>query len=248
MGAAGEYSRGGMSPQLTGFEAFHNAMKYSARCRCMILGGGVTDDIPGGYNSQIFWRMYADGSFVVAAPAPFNLRIPEGGAGVITTVDPVSGLLVAWNTSDAATTMYEYDPVTNAWSTISRTSPMFPGPEGGVTETIAIPISNFGVIMFVQAGRSSGGKVYLYRHAAGSGTTLTPPPSDTVAPSVPSGVSAVLASPSQINISWSASTIMLVSKDTKSTAAAPRLARARRPHILTWSFSVHELQLYSCRI
>jgi hypothetical protein len=189
---------GGFSPQLTGLFSYHNQSRYSSRCRCIVMGGGN--------GSRKLYRYNVDGTFAAIADAPVPIAIPQAGSGTIFTVDPVSGLILVWNYSNASTTMYEYDPVLNAWTTISRTSPIFPGPEGGVTETIAVPISTYGVIMLVQAGSSSGGSVYLYRHAAGSGSPTPPPPSDTVAPSIPSSVSAIAASSSQINISWVAST------------------------------------------
>jgi chitodextrinase len=186
----------GISPKLTGLFGYHNQSRYSSRCQCIIMGGGN--------GSRKLYRYNADGTFAAIADAPVPIAIPQGGSGTIFTVDPASGLILVWNHSDASTTMYEYDPVTNAWTTISRTSPIFPGPEGGVTATIAVPIANYGAIMFVQAGSSSGGRIYLYRHAAGSRST--PPRSPIVAPSIPSSVSAIAVSSSQINVFWTAST------------------------------------------
>jgi hypothetical protein len=191
---------GGFSPQLTGLFSYHNQSRYSRRCQCIIMGGGN--------NSRKLYRYSADGTFASVADAPVAISVPQAGAGTIFTVDPVSGLILVWNYSNASTTMYSYDPLTNSWSTINRTSPIFPGPEGGVTATIAVPIPKYGVIMFVQAGSSSGGRVYLYRHAAGAGSTPPPsgpPPSDTVAPSVPSTVSAAAVSSSQITLLWAPS-------------------------------------------
>jgi len=167
---------GGFSPQLTGLFSYSNQSRYSPRCQCIIMGGGN--------GSRKLYRYNANGTFAAIADAPVPIAIPQAGAGTIFTVDPVSGLILVWNYSNASTTLYEYDPVINAWTPISRTSPIFPGPEGGVTETAAVPISNYGVIMFVQAGSSSGGSVYLYKHSAGSGTPIvqTPTPTPTAIP------------------------------------------------------------------
>lgn len=189
---------GGFSPQLTGLGAYHNQSRYSPRCQCVIFGGGQ--------NSRKLYRYSSNGAAPVPiTDSPVALNIPQASGGTIFTIDPVTGYLLLWHYSNAATTIYQYDPADNTWSTISRTSPIFPGPEGGVTETIAVPISTYGVILFVQAGSTSGGSVYLYRHASGF-TSRTPPTSDTAAPSVPSTVSAVAASSSQINLSWAPST------------------------------------------
>ncbi|MBI2673768.1 MAG: peptidoglycan-binding protein, partial [Candidatus Zambryskibacteria bacterium] len=166
---------GGFSPQLTGLYSYHNQARYSSKCNCVVLGGGN--------NSRKLYRYNSNGTFTATADAPVAINIPQGGAGTIFTVDPVTGLILVWDYSNAWTTMYQYDPATNVWSTINRTSPIFPGPEGGVTETIAVPISNYGVIMFVQAGSSSGGRVYLYKHSASSGTVITPTPTPTPTPS-----------------------------------------------------------------
>ena len=193
---------GGMSPQLWPYNgttgSYHNQSRYSPLCQCVVMGGG--NGMPR------VWRYYADGTWSRGADAPQSYNIPYAGSGDIFTVDPVTGRILVWFYNNASTTMWEYNPVANTWTSISRNGPIFPGPEGGVTETVAIPISTYGVIMFVQASSAAGGtaRVYLYRHAAGPGSS--PPPSDTTAPSIPSGVSAVAASSSQINVSWTAST------------------------------------------
>ncbi len=193
---AGIAGVGGPTPQLS-VGSYHNQSRYSWLCQCVVLGGGN--------GSTNLYLYHADGTWTTAASPPAGLTvIAVPPTGTIFTVDPVTGLLLFWGYSDATTTMYEYNPSTDTWNTIARTSPMFPGPEGGVSETVAIPIPNYGVIMFASSGSSSGGKIYLYRHSPG--TKSPSPPSDTVAPSIPSGVSSVAVSATQINISWAAST------------------------------------------
>lgn len=181
---------GGFSPQLTGLGSYHNQAAYSSACSCVILGGGGS--------STTLYKYNAGGTFGSVATAPVPIAIPQAGQGSIFTVDPTTGRILVWSYSNAATTMYEYDPSANTWATIVRTSPMFPGPEGGVTETVAIPISTYGVIMFVSAGSASGGQIRLYKHAAG-----TP---DTEAPTTPTNLAAVTASSTQINLTWTVST------------------------------------------
>lgn len=180
---------GGFSPQLTGFSSYHNQSIYSSACQCILLVG---------QQGTTMWRMNSNATFTQVASTPLTPGIPQAGAGAIFTVDPVGGAVLMWHNSNAATTMYAYNPLANSWSTISRTSPIFPGPEGGVTETLAIPISNYGVILFVQAGSTSGGQVRLYKHAAG-----TP---DVTPPTAPSNLVATPSSSTQIGLTWTAST------------------------------------------
>lgn len=178
--------------QITGISAYHNQAVYSSLCQCIFFVG---------QSSTTMWKMNSDATFTQVANTPLIPGIPQNPgtpAGAVFTVDPVGGHVLMWHSNNAATTMYDYNPTTNAWSTISRSNSMFPGPEGGVTETVAIPISTYGVIMFVSAGSSSGGQIRLYKHAAG-----TP---DTTAPTAPSGLTATPTSATQINLAWTAST------------------------------------------
>jgi hypothetical protein len=181
---------GGGSPQFTNISGYHVQGAYSSLCGCILFVGQT---------STSMWRFNSNGTIAQVANTPQIPGIPQGGGGAIFTVDPVSQHILMWHNSNAATTMYDYNPTTNAWSTISRGSPMFPGPEGGVTETVAIPIPVYGVIMFVQAtSTNSSGQIRLYKHAAGV--------ADTTAPTAPSGLTATPISPSQINLAWTVST------------------------------------------
>jgi hypothetical protein len=150
----------GFSPQLTGLGSYQNQSHYSSMCHCVILGGGN--------GNTALYKYDASGAFSPIASAPMQLNIPENPgtpSGVIFTADPVTGLILVWDGNGSANGQaWQYNPSTNAWSQTGISAPIFPGPEGGVTETVAIPIPDYGVIMFVQAGSSSGGAVYLYKH------------------------------------------------------------------------------------
>lgn len=151
---------GGFSPQLTGLGSYQNQSHYSSKCQCVILGGGN--------GNTALYKYDVNGAFTRIADAPMALNIPENPGspnGVIFTADPVSGLILVWDGNGNANGKgWQYDPTTNVWSQTGITPPIFPSPDGGVTETVAIPIPDYGVIMFVQAGSSSGGSVYLYKH------------------------------------------------------------------------------------
>jgi len=153
---------GGMSPQLNGMNHYNNFAEYSPVCHCLLFGGG----------NPVFYRMDLRGNVSKMNPAPMAITVPQNGSGAIITVDPKSGLFLVWDGNGHENgKAYEYDPNTDAWRTTGVDSPIFPGPDcngGGVCETIAIPISDYGVIMFVQAGSAAGGKVYLYKHTTGA--------------------------------------------------------------------------------
>ena len=152
--------------QLTGIGSSGNIGAYSALCQCVLLGNGGTSKL---------YKYDKAGTITTIAPAPKAMQIPQAGAGSVFTVDPATGKFLLWDDSNASTTMYEYDPLANTWTTISRNAPIFPGPEGGAFDVIATPISDYKVIMFFSSGGAGGGSVYLYKHAAGSsqGGSLT---------------------------------------------------------------------------
>jgi hypothetical protein len=154
----------GFSPQLTGFSGYSQFDEYSALCQCLMLGGGN-----GGGR---FWKYDKNGNFTEMGAPPVALTVPQsagGTTGSIITVDPVSGYFLVWsgNGSDNGLA-YRYNPTTDIWTKTGISSPLFPGPEGGVGETIAVPISTYGVVMFVQLGSGEGavGRVYLYKHTS----------------------------------------------------------------------------------
>jgi hypothetical protein len=149
---------GGFSPQLTGLGSYSNIGEYSSLCHCVIIGG----------DSNQMYKIDVNDAITKLAPAPMYLGIPQNPGtplGTIYAVDPVSGHFLVWSGNDSDNgKAYDYNPQTDTWTTTGIIAPIFPGPEGGVTETVAIPIPKYGVIMFVQAGSSSGGAVYLYKH------------------------------------------------------------------------------------
>ena len=98
------------------------------------------------------------------ADAPFSLSTPEGnGSGSIITADPVSGRVLAWTSNG---TGYDYDPVANTFRTTGRNAPFTPTSTGGISNAVAVPIADYGVVMLIVSdGSSTGGKVYLYKHS-----------------------------------------------------------------------------------
>ncbi len=144
---------GGMTPKLA-VGSYHNISQYSALCRCVLAGGG------GG--SRALYKIDVNGIITRVADAPMSLEIPQsGGSGSIITADPISGRLLAWNASGTA---YEYNPATNTWRTTGRNAPFTPTESGGISQAVAVPISSYGVVMFV-VHEGSSSKVYVYKHS-----------------------------------------------------------------------------------
>jgi hypothetical protein len=152
---------GGFTPQLTGLGSYQNVGQYSALCHCVVIGG----------NSNQFYKIDASFNITSLSTTPVFIGIPQNpgtALGAIYTVDPVTGHFIVWsgNGSDNGK-MYDYNPLTDTWTATGIAPPasLFPGPEGGVCETVAVPIPKYGVIMVIQAGSSAGGSVWLYKNA-----------------------------------------------------------------------------------
>jgi hypothetical protein len=178
---------------------YHNFAEYNPVHKVVIFGGGNSSaEIPGG--DKTLYKINANGAITRQKQAP----IPLGIHKTVITVDPVSGdyLVLAANRQ-----FYKYDVVTDTWAQLSFPTILDPVQIDSTTITAvaATPVNNYGVVMLVKYSTSGNSGVFLYRHAAGTGTPVAPPPVDTTAPSVPSGVVAAAVSGSQITLSWNPS-------------------------------------------
>jgi len=159
----------GKRPQLTGFQGYNQYNQfneYSPMCHCLMLGAGN--------GAGRFWKMSSSGNFTEMSASPFILSTPQSTNGAVITTDPVTGLFLVWDgNNNAGGVAWQYDPSTDIWTKTGINSPIFPiggggSSEGDVTQTIAVPIPDYGVVMFIQAGRASGGTIYLYKHTGGA--------------------------------------------------------------------------------
>lgn len=164
---------------------YHNFAEYNPVHKVMIFGGGNNA-------GQAFNKMNSAGQITRLRNSPIEL----GTQQAVVTVDPVSGEFLVFAANN---TFYTYDVLSDTWSNRSGNTPVFGGAVHGV---VASPISTYGVTLFVTA-LTSPFKVYLYKHSAGGGTPA--PALDTTAPTAPANLSAAAASPTQVNLSWSAS-------------------------------------------
>lgn len=136
---------------------------------CLFGGGDSTNNL---------WKLMSDNTIVnLGSGGPVgNMDVRFAN----TTVDPVSGRYLIMSRDDE---FYEFDAVDNSWALIgSGTSvPPFDGytDQDATFHMSATPISNYGVVMYVQWREGGNSKVWLYKHAAGSGTPPPPPTGDT---------------------------------------------------------------------
>jgi len=150
---------------------YSNFSRYSAQYKLLYFGGGTNGD-------RVLAKMDAQGRVTRGADAPIGLGV--GGTGGRQVVDPVSGNLLALASGTPGTgSVYSYDPAANQW-TKHGTHPL--GTAYGQVIAFLVAIPEHGVVMAVNYNYGND-KVYLYKHAAGTGATV-----DTAAPPVPAGV------------------------------------------------------------
>lgn len=133
--------------------SYDNFSAYSPAAKAVIFGGGN--------GSTNVYKMDARGKISTVKNAPFVIGVTM----TVVTVDPVSGKILVFTEAQKA---YEYDPATDTWTPLNiPAAPFFTvGVDGPVAGTVAAPISNYGVVMFVNYEHSGNSQVYLYKHSA----------------------------------------------------------------------------------
>lgn len=144
---------------------FSNFTEYSAPHHLMYFGGGTNGD-------RVLLKFDAQSRITRAADAPLSLG--QFGGGGRTTVDPVSGNLLAFETGSGPGTgsVYEYNPTTNQWSK-HGTHPL--GTPYGQVIAVFTPVVEHGAIFVVTYNSANNSKVYLYRHSPGAGAVIAAP-------------------------------------------------------------------------
>ncbi|CAN8139000.1 hypothetical protein THIOSC13_1210002 [uncultured Thiomicrorhabdus sp.] len=100
--------------------------------------------------------------------APFALgNANSSGQGILIS-DPSSDYMIAWN---RANSWYQLDAANNAWTELTQSSGDGSSAQTGTpnlsaTESFAVGISDYGVIMFVNGGSND---VWLYKHSEATG-------------------------------------------------------------------------------
>jgi hypothetical protein len=134
--------------------SYNHFVEYNPVHRLVLFGGG-TD------NNRQLHSISATGVVTHHADAP----IPLGVQNAIVTVDPVGGDFLVLGKDGG---FFEYDVLADAWSVVPGSVPIFFPVRGPnlVWQTVAAPVSTYGVTMFVKFyfdGAGSQAWVYLYK-------------------------------------------------------------------------------------
>jgi chitodextrinase len=151
------------------------------------------------FGDQKIYGASSTGTVTALKPAPVSLRV----VSAVVNVDPVSGNYVVLAGNRA---FYRYDIALDAWTTL-------PAPPQGVfttawssssvTSVVGVPVSSYGVMMFISCNLDQC-RVHLYKHTtAGSGQ-----PVDNTAPTV-----ALAAPATNTTVSGTAVTVSAVASD-----------------------------------
>jgi len=130
-----------------------------------------------GGNNRRNWKLTSDGAVTELPQAPVQLGYIN--RGTVTTVDPVSGDFLIFS-GDGKFTSFNIQTGTYTLESDCtapvQTCPSPASPAAGTMWCVfATPIANHGVTMFVKLDAFVP-KVFLYRHAAGSGPSPPAPP------------------------------------------------------------------------
>lgn len=139
--------------------------EYNPVQKFLYFGGGV------GAGSNLY-KLDVNKKVTRLADAPVTLGTGSA-CGAVQTLDPLTGNLVVFS-CDKNT--YEYSPSSNSWRKTGTHLLVYTD-----LEAAAVPLPEYGVIFVtVDTGSGGSGKVYLYKHSAGSS-----PPPDITPPAAP---------------------------------------------------------------
>jgi hypothetical protein len=129
-----------------GSGGLHPVAEYNPVHNIVIFGGGDG-------NNQLY-KIDVNEKITALAPSPAVVGChPSSG---ILTVDPVSGHYLHMNGDGR---FFQYDVVSDVWTELGTSLPF-----SNINNTIASPVSTYGVIMVV-AFNWENSKIWLYKHA-----------------------------------------------------------------------------------
>lgn len=147
----------------TGFNtSYHSFAEYNAMHKVVVFGGGND-------TSKNFYKLNSAGQVTTLRTPPIGLEVPR----MEFIYDPASGLYLVFNNKQQ---FYTYNVLTDTWTAQSIAgvpSAIWETSDTNQFNTVATPISTYGVIMFTNC-RVSTCRVYLYKHAQGNIDTTTP--------------------------------------------------------------------------
>ncbi len=150
------------SNMVTGI-GYHSVGEYQRNAEVYVFGGGNS-------GSTKVYKLDKNNNLTLLPPAPFSLGNGSTTQGIL-VADPVSNSLVAMQRQGLA--WAELDPINEVWSDLLISSGDSYTPQDGTpnlshVETVAIPIVDHGVIMFVSQYGGMNNDVWLYKHSPSS--------------------------------------------------------------------------------
>jgi hypothetical protein len=127
--------------------SYSNVAQYSTKDHAVLIGGG-----------RKLYKYSSNGAFTPLGDAPLSVQVADS----VLVQDPVSGKFLVHGNGNI---FYEYDLGTNTWTQRSASSVPPLWKNNSVFDSIAAPISNHGVVMYIKYDFGNS-KVYLYKHSA----------------------------------------------------------------------------------
>jgi len=183
---------------------YENIGRYNPVTHELAFGGGAISG-PGVPNR--FYKLSSSNTTTRLSDIPSGYTLANSGitSSGILSVDPASGKYLAFlihgSTSVPAIFTLDSTDASNPWvqQPSSSNPPWFTNSvDGPIFGTAAATIPEYGVMAFLNFEFNGQSKLWLYKFAAA--------PPDSAPPSTPINLVATAASPSQINLSWTAST------------------------------------------
>lgn len=158
--------------------SYHAVSEYNSTSNTLIYGGGN--------GVTAMWKMDGNRNVSRIKDPPFGQGASETQTVLVS--DPASDAFISWQ--KRSTTWASYDVSSDSWSTMQRSTGDGSTPSRGVPNlsssdtggaTIGIPISTYGVMMFIQFTGGGEAGVWVYKHSPSVAVATPNPPSNVTA-------------------------------------------------------------------
>jgi chitodextrinase len=127
--------------------SYSNIAQYSPKDKAVLFGGG-----------RKLYKYSASGTLTPVADPPLSVQVADS----VIVPDPASGNFLVHGNGNV---FYEFNMAANTWTQRSASSVPPLWKNSSVFDSIAAPISNHGVVMYIKYDFGNS-KVYIYKHAA----------------------------------------------------------------------------------
>lgn len=135
---------------------YHHVAEYDPVSEIVWMQGNFSND---------HWKNDKGVVTKQSSTPPFSLGCC-GSSGAESTPDPVSGKFIVTKYSGSRQ-WYQYDVVTDQWSSISHSMPPITGSTHGNVTVIGASLPDHGVILYIDANGLGSQNLYLYKHNTG---------------------------------------------------------------------------------